>query len=56
MLEDVIGHVNDSVRLVCCGMISQYNTTEPFGVRNLFEVVPKALSLLGFVVGKSPEM
>lgn len=56
MLEDVIDHANDSARLVCCGMISQYNSTEPFGVRNLFQVVPKALSLLGFVVGKSPEM
>jgi NADPH-dependent curcumin reductase CurA len=55
MLENVISHANNFARLVYCGMISHYNTTDPFGLRNLLKVIPKALSLLVFAVGKSPE-
>ncbi|KAL9555038.1 hypothetical protein MBANPS3_002548 [Mucor bainieri] len=56
MLEDVIDHANKNARIVCCGMISQYNTTEPHGVRNLMQVIVKALEIRGFIVGDSPEM
>lgn len=56
MLEDVIDHVNKCARIVVCGMISQYNTNEPYGVRNLMQVLVKALEIRGFIVGDSPEM
>ncbi|KAL7317748.1 hypothetical protein PS15m_004059 [Mucor circinelloides] len=56
MLEDVIAHSNKFARIVCCGMISQYNTTEPYGVRNLIQVVSKSLEIRGFIVSDSPEM
>ncbi|CEP09046.1 hypothetical protein [Parasitella parasitica] len=56
MLEDVIANANRYARIVCCGMISQYNTTEPYGVRNLIQVVGKSLEIRGFIVSDSPEM
>ncbi|KAK4521990.1 uncharacterized protein ATC70_004529 [Mucor velutinosus] len=56
MLEDVIAHANKFARIVCCGMISQYNTTEPYGIHNLIQVVAKSLEIRGFIVSDSPEM
>ncbi|KAI8639585.1 hypothetical protein BD408DRAFT_421188 [Parasitella parasitica] len=56
MLEDVIAHSNRFARIVCCGMISQYNTSEPYGVRNLIQIVAKSLEIRGFIVSDSPEM
>jgi NADPH-dependent curcumin reductase CurA len=38
-------------RVVVCGMISQYNLTEPDGVRNLVSIIPKAVRVEGFNVG-----
>ncbi|KAI7903391.1 uncharacterized protein BX663DRAFT_508436 [Cokeromyces recurvatus] len=56
MLEDVIDHANKFARIVCCGMISQYNTKNPTGIHNLMQVVAKSLEIRGFIVGDSPEM
>ncbi|KAI8983957.1 hypothetical protein BDF20DRAFT_817246 [Mycotypha africana] len=56
MLEDVISHCNNYARIVCCGMISQYNTTEPYGVRNLMQVVVKSLEIRGFIVHDNFDM
>ncbi|KAI8983930.1 hypothetical protein BDF20DRAFT_355070 [Mycotypha africana] len=56
MLEDVISHCNKFARIVCCGMISQYNTTEPYGIRNLMQVIAKSLEIRGFIVSDSLEM
>ncbi|KAI8077366.1 uncharacterized protein B0P05DRAFT_597328 [Gilbertella persicaria] len=56
MLEDVINHANKFARLVCCGMISQYNTQDPYGVKNLIQIVAKSLEIRGFIVTDSPEM
>ncbi|KAG1442058.1 hypothetical protein G6F56_011220 [Rhizopus delemar] len=56
MLEDVITHANTFARIVCCGMISQYNIDKPEPVHNLIQVVAKSLEIRGFIVGNSPEM
>lgn len=56
MLEAVIDHANKFARIVCCGMISQYNTQNPEPIHNLIKVVSKSLEIRGFIVGDSPEM
>jgi NADPH-dependent curcumin reductase CurA len=39
-------------RIICCGMISGYNATEPPAApRNLFLIVGRRLRLQGFIVG-----
>ncbi|KAI9028175.1 hypothetical protein CLU79DRAFT_697170 [Phycomyces nitens] len=50
MLETVIDHANNFGRIIACGMISQYNTQDPYGVRNLVLVVKKRLSMNGFII------
>lgn len=49
-LEHVINHMNIHGRVAACGMISQYNTQEQYGVRNLISVVGKRLRIQGFIV------
>ncbi|CAO3628381.1 unnamed protein product [Mucor hiemalis] len=56
MLEAVINNANRFARIVCCGMISQYNTTTPEPIHNLIQVVAKSLEIRGFIVSDSPEM
>ncbi|GAA2794951.1 NADP-dependent oxidoreductase [Saccharopolyspora taberi] len=50
-LEAAISVLNDFGRIAECGMISQYNNTEPQpGPRNMPMIVQKRLSLRGFIV------
>ena len=50
-LEGAIDHMSDFGRIVCCGMISGYNDSEPKpGPRNLFKIIGKRLRLQGFIV------
>lgn len=37
-------------RIPLCGLVSQYNATEPYGVRNMREVFNKRLTIRGFVI------
>ena len=51
VLETVLGLMNERGRVVCCGAISQYDTTTPTGPRNLpGVVVVKRLRMEGFIV------
>ncbi|KAI0332231.1 NAD-P-binding protein [Cubamyces sp. BRFM 1775] len=50
-LEAAIDHAARHARFIECGMISQYNTTNPYPVKNLLQIVGKELSLNGFIVG-----
>ncbi|KAI9280082.1 hypothetical protein BY458DRAFT_431112 [Sporodiniella umbellata] len=56
MLEDVINNANTFARIVCCGMISQYNLEKPEPVHNLVQIVAKSLEMRGFIVSNSMEM
>lgn len=56
MLEAVINVANRFARIVCCGMISQYNTKDQEPIHNLMQVVAKSLEIRGFIVSDSPEM
>ena len=51
-LVAALEHMNTFGRLVMCGMISNYNATEPVpGPPNLSHTVSKQLTLRGFIVG-----
>nr|CAG8632909.1 13116_t:CDS:2 [Entrophospora candida] len=40
----------DNVGVVSCGMISQYNGEEPYGIKNIMCVLTKSIHIQGFVV------
>ncbi|KAL2163786.1 hypothetical protein VTH06DRAFT_5845 [Thermothelomyces fergusii] len=52
-LEDALDAMKDFGRIVACGMISQYNLPpeKRYGIKNLFLVVSKRLTMRGFIVG-----
>ncbi|KAF8071356.1 hypothetical protein HT031_001440 [Scenedesmus sp. PABB004] len=51
-LETVLDHARNHARIVACGMISQYDAPEEqrYGVRNLFQVITKRITMQGFIV------
>jgi NADPH-dependent curcumin reductase CurA len=50
MLDTILAHMNLFSRIVVCGMISQYNVTEPYGVRNLRFVLTNRIRMQGMIV------
>jgi NADPH-dependent curcumin reductase CurA len=55
-LEATLSLMNDFGRIVACGMISQYNASEPApGPRNLGLIVGRRLKIQGFIVSDHPE-
>lgn len=50
-LDAVLNHCNTFARIVACGMISQYNTSTPYGVTSLMKVVAQRITMRGFIVG-----
>lgn len=56
ILETVLFQMNMKGRVVCCGAVSQYNTANPMGPRNLPGlVVVKRLRMEGFIAMDFPE-
>ncbi|BFZ57066.1 hypothetical protein PYCC9005_004116 [Savitreella phatthalungensis] len=51
-LESAISASNKLGRIICCGMISQYNlpASELYGVKNLMLLVGRSITMRGFVV------
>jgi len=52
-LEAALDAMNPNGRIIACGMISQYNTPDPVGVRNLFNIIGKRILMQGFIVSDS---
>ena len=50
MLDTILAHMNLFSRVIVCGMISQYNVTEPYGVRNLRFVLTNRIRMQGMIV------
>lgn len=55
-LEAAIDHCANYARIVCCGAIAGYDQPKEqlYGVRNLFAVVTKRLTMQGFIVADYP--
>ncbi|HKM65156.1 MAG TPA: NADP-dependent oxidoreductase [Acidisphaera sp.] len=47
--------LNDFGRMIMCGMVSEYNDTQPQPGPNLMSVVRKRLRIQGLIVGDKPE-
>jgi NADPH-dependent curcumin reductase CurA len=50
MLDTILAQMNLFSRVVVCGMISQYNVTEPYGVKNLRFVLTQRIRMQGMIV------
>ena len=55
IFDCVLERLNDFARIALCGMISQYNLTEPDGLRNIGELLNKNATLQGFRVTSYPQ-
>jgi NADPH-dependent curcumin reductase CurA len=56
-LEAALDNMKPFGRVIMCGLISQYNATEPAaGPRNMFTIVAKQLTLRGFIVSSNLDM
>lgn len=50
IFDTVLGRMNPFGRIPVCGMISQYNALEPYGVKNFRGVLMNRLKVQGFIV------
>lgn len=50
ILDAVLPRMNNFGRIPLCGLVSQYNAAEPYGVKNLREVFNRRITLRGFVL------
>lgn len=50
ILDTVLARMNPFSRLPVCGLISQYNVTEAYGLRNLRSVLVNRIKMQGFIV------
>jgi NADPH-dependent curcumin reductase CurA len=50
ILDTVLARMNPFSRLPVCGLISQYNASEPYGLRNFRSVLVNRIKIQGFIV------
>jgi NADPH-dependent curcumin reductase CurA len=50
IFDTLLGHMNLFSRVVVCGLISDYNATEPYGIRNWRAVLVNRIRLQGMIV------
>jgi NADPH-dependent curcumin reductase len=52
----VLRRANPFSRIAVCGLISQYNATEPYGVRMFQSILVNRIKLQGFIVSDRMEL
>jgi NADPH-dependent curcumin reductase CurA len=48
--------MNAFSRIAVCGLISQYNVTEPYGVKNFASILTNRIKVQGFIVSDRMEL
>ncbi|HEY7414539.1 MAG TPA: NADP-dependent oxidoreductase [Ktedonobacteraceae bacterium] len=56
ILDAVLPHLNAFARIPLCGLVSQYNATEPYGVRYFGALLGSRVRLQGFIVSEHAEL
>ncbi|HEY0293752.1 MAG TPA: NADP-dependent oxidoreductase [Bordetella sp.] len=55
IFDQVLQHLNDGARIALCGLVSQYNLVEPYGMKHIGEILNRNAALLGFRVTHYPQ-
>ena len=50
ILDAVLPLLNNFARVPLCGLLSQYNATEPYGLKNVREIFNRRVTIRGFVL------
>jgi len=56
VLDAVLVSMNPFSRITICGLVSQYNATEAYGVRNLRSILTNRIRVQGFIVSDRMEL
>ncbi len=56
ILDSVLRRMNAFSRIAVCGLISQYNATEPYGVKNFQSILVNRIKVQGFIVSDRLEL
>ena len=56
ILDTVLEQLNAFARIPLCGLVSQYNATEPYRLRNFGSFLTNRVTLQGFIVSEYAEM
>jgi hypothetical protein len=56
ILDAALRRMNPFSRIAVCGLISQYNATEPYGVKNLQSILTNRIKVQGFIVSDRMEL
>jgi NADPH-dependent curcumin reductase CurA len=56
ILDGVLRRMNAFSRIAVCGLISQYNATEPYGVKNFQSILVNRIKVQGFIVSDRMEL
>jgi len=56
ILDAALRRMNAFSRIAVCGLISQYNATEPYGVKNFQSVLTNRIKVQGFIVSDRMEL
>ena len=56
ILDAVLRQMNPFSRIAVCGLISQYNATEPYGVKTFQSILTNRIKVQGFIVSDRMEL
>jgi NADPH-dependent curcumin reductase CurA len=56
ILDAVLARMNAFSRIAVCGLISQYNATEAYGVKTFQSILTNRIKVQGFIVSDRPEL